>query len=171
MPTIRKSPWAKLITRIEPKMMPSPTHISAYVPPTRMPALSAWRKSTEENGIRGMSAQYSSVSSGRDDRRSAPRESLVFCCRSLGVWPVATGCATPARRGEWGWWALLMLAVDNLSVSYGGLAALRGLSLNIAEGQFVAIVGPNGAGKTTLFKAISGTVRPSSGTITYEGRD
>src|SRR5271163_545320 len=65
----------------------------------------------------------------------------------------------------------VMLAVDNLSVSYGGLAALRGLSLNVAEGQFVAIVGPNGAGKTTLFKAISGTVRPSSGTITYEGRD
>ena len=65
----------------------------------------------------------------------------------------------------------VMLAVDNLSVSYGGLAALRGLSLNIAEGQFVAIVGPNGAGKTTLFKAISGTVRPGSGTITYEGRD
>jgi len=64
-----------------------------------------------------------------------------------------------------------MLAVDNLSVSYGGLAALRGLSLNVAEGQFVAIVGPNGAGKTTLFKAISGTVRPSSGTIMYEGRD
>jgi branched-chain amino acid transport system ATP-binding protein len=65
----------------------------------------------------------------------------------------------------------VMLAVDNLSVSYGGLAALRGLSLNVAEGQFVAIVGPNGAGKTTLFKAISGTVRPSSGTIMYEGRD
>jgi len=64
-----------------------------------------------------------------------------------------------------------MLAVDNLSVSYGGLAALRRLSLNVAEGQFVAIVGPNGAGKTTLFKAISGTVRPSSGTIMYEGRD
>src|SRR5271165_6636576 len=102
MPTIRKSPWAKLITRIEPKMMPSPTHIRAYVLPTRMPALSAWRKSTEENGIRGMSAQYSSVSSGRDDRRSTPRESLVFCCRSLEVWPVATGCATPAGRGELG---------------------------------------------------------------------
>jgi branched-chain amino acid transport system ATP-binding protein len=64
-----------------------------------------------------------------------------------------------------------MLEVHDLSVSYGGLAALRGVSLNVAEGQFVAIVGPNGAGKTTLFKAISGTVRPVSGTITFEGQD
>ncbi len=51
-----------------------------------------------------------------------------------------------------------MLAIEGLSVSYGGLAALRGVSLTVEEGQFVAIVGPNGAGKTTLFKAISGTV-------------
>ena len=64
-----------------------------------------------------------------------------------------------------------MLEVDDLSVSYGGLAALRGVSVTIAEGQFVAIVGPNGAGKTTLFKAISGTVRPAGGAIRFEGRD
>jgi branched-chain amino acid transport system ATP-binding protein len=64
-----------------------------------------------------------------------------------------------------------MLEIDGLSVSYGGLAALRGVSLNIEEGQFVAIVGPNGAGKTTLFKAISGTVEPAAGTISFEGRD
>ncbi len=49
-----------------------------------------------------------------------------------------------------------MLTIEGLSVSYGGLAALRGVSLNVDEGQFVAIVGPNGAGKTTLFKAVSG---------------
>jgi branched-chain amino acid transport system ATP-binding protein len=65
----------------------------------------------------------------------------------------------------------MMLAIDDLSVSYGGLAALRGVSLTVAEGQFIAIVGPNGAGKTTLFKAVSGTVRPDAGRITYEGRD
>src|SRR6516164_5978729 len=64
-----------------------------------------------------------------------------------------------------------MLEVDNLSVAYGGLAALSDVSLSVAEGQFVAIVGPNGAGKTTLFKAISGTVEPVSGRIVYEGRD
>src|SRR5580700_10074989 len=65
----------------------------------------------------------------------------------------------------------MMLEISDLSVSYGGLAALRGVSLSVAEGQFVAIVGPNGAGKTTLFKAISGTVRPVSGAIRFESQD
>jgi branched-chain amino acid transport system ATP-binding protein len=65
----------------------------------------------------------------------------------------------------------MMLEINDLSVSYGGLAALRGISLAIAEGQFIAIVGPNGAGKTTLFKAISGTVPAGAGTIAFEGRD
>jgi branched-chain amino acid transport system ATP-binding protein len=64
-----------------------------------------------------------------------------------------------------------MLEIHDLSVSYRGLAALRGVSLTVEEGQFVAIVGPNGAGKTTLFKAISGTIQPASGKIAFEGRD
>jgi branched-chain amino acid transport system ATP-binding protein len=64
-----------------------------------------------------------------------------------------------------------MLEIEDLSVSYGGLAALRGVSLSVAEGQFAAIVGPNGAGKTTLFKAISGVVPAGSGSISFEGRD
>jgi branched-chain amino acid transport system ATP-binding protein len=64
-----------------------------------------------------------------------------------------------------------VLQIESLSVSYGGLQALSGVSLVVGEGQFVAIVGPNGAGKTTLFKAISGTVQPSGGSIRYQGRD
>src|SRR5437588_1254078 len=64
-----------------------------------------------------------------------------------------------------------MLEIQDLSVSYGGLAALRGVSLTVDEGQFVAIVGPNGAGKTTLFKTISGTVLPGAGKIAFEGSD
>src|ERR1700751_827359 len=64
-----------------------------------------------------------------------------------------------------------MLEIHGLSVAYGGLHALSGVSLTVAEGQFVAIVGPNGAGKTTLFKAISGTVAPASGRIVYDVRD
>jgi branched-chain amino acid transport system ATP-binding protein len=64
-----------------------------------------------------------------------------------------------------------MLKVEDLRVAYGGLHALSGVSLAVDEGQFVAIVGPNGAGKTTLFKAISGTVAPLAGRITYDGRD
>ena len=64
-----------------------------------------------------------------------------------------------------------MLEVSNLSVSYGGLRALTDVSLTVSEGQFVTVVGPNGAGKSTLFKTISGVVRPTSGTITFQGRD
>jgi branched-chain amino acid transport system ATP-binding protein len=64
-----------------------------------------------------------------------------------------------------------VLQVDSLTVAYGGLHALTDVSLRVGEGQFVAIVGPNGAGKTTLFKAISGTVTPMSGRISYRGQD
>ena len=64
-----------------------------------------------------------------------------------------------------------MLSIRSLSVNYGGLRALSEVSVEIARGQFVAVVGPNGAGKSTLFKAISGTVSPAAGEITYNGRD
>jgi len=64
-----------------------------------------------------------------------------------------------------------VLAIENLTVAYGGLYALSAVSLSVEAGQFVAIVGPNGAGKTTLFKSISGVVTPLSGRITYEGAD
>ena len=64
-----------------------------------------------------------------------------------------------------------MLEITGLTVRYGGLAALSEVSLEVGEGQFIAIVGPNGAGKTTLFKAISGTVAPAGGAIRYDGRD
>ena len=64
-----------------------------------------------------------------------------------------------------------MLAISGLDVAYGGLRALREVSLEVGAGEFVAIVGPNGAGKTTLFKTISGTVAAASGRIVYEGRD
>jgi len=63
-----------------------------------------------------------------------------------------------------------MLTLKNLSVSYGGVPALKSVSLEVAPRAFVAIVGPNGAGKTTLFKAISG-IEPASGEIHYNGVD
>jgi branched-chain amino acid transport system ATP-binding protein len=64
-----------------------------------------------------------------------------------------------------------MLQIDGLTVAYGGLHALSGVSLSVGEGQYVAIIGPNGAGKTTLFKAISGAVRPLAGAIRYLDQD
>jgi len=64
-----------------------------------------------------------------------------------------------------------VLSIRSLSVAYGGLQALRDVSLEVARGQFVAVVGSNGAGKSTLFKTISGTVAPFSGEIAYNNRN
>jgi branched-chain amino acid transport system ATP-binding protein len=64
-----------------------------------------------------------------------------------------------------------MLSVSGLSVAYGGLRALEGVSLEVREGEFITIVGPNGAGKTTLLRAISGAVPARSGCIVYRGRE
>jgi branched-chain amino acid transport system ATP-binding protein len=64
-----------------------------------------------------------------------------------------------------------VLTIEALTVAYGGLTALCEISLAVRAGQFVAIVGPNGAGKTTLFKAISGTVQPVGGRISFAGQD
>jgi branched-chain amino acid transport system ATP-binding protein len=64
-----------------------------------------------------------------------------------------------------------VLKIRSLDVAYGGLRALSGVSLDVARGQFVAVVGPNGAGKTTLFKTISGVVTPTAGEISYKGEN
>jgi branched-chain amino acid transport system ATP-binding protein len=64
-----------------------------------------------------------------------------------------------------------VLKLRSVDVAYGGLQALSDVSLDVERGQFVAVVGPNGAGKTTLFKAISGVVTPTGGSITYNGKD
>jgi branched-chain amino acid transport system ATP-binding protein len=62
-----------------------------------------------------------------------------------------------------------MLKVDTLSASYGRVVALHSISFAVQEGEIVAIVGPNGAGKSTTLAAITGTVAPSGGSISYEG--
>ncbi|SFJ92993.1 ABC transporter ATP-binding protein [Bradyrhizobium sp. cf659] len=66
---------------------------------------------------------------------------------------------------------MTLLAVDDLAVSYGRLAALRGVTLKISEGEILFVTGPNGAGKSTLLNAIAGVVPSGSGTITIEGRN
>ena len=64
-----------------------------------------------------------------------------------------------------------MLEINGLSVDYGPITALRDVSLRIEAGQMVGILGANGAGKTTLLRTLSGLVRPSGGSIRFEGRD
>jgi branched-chain amino acid transport system ATP-binding protein len=60
--------------------------------------------------------------------------------------------------------------VENLSIAFGGLDALRNISFEVAQGQIFAIIGPNGAGKTTLFNCINGIYRPDKGKIFFKGK-
>jgi branched-chain amino acid transport system ATP-binding protein len=64
-----------------------------------------------------------------------------------------------------------MLILNNICAGYGGIDVLQNISIEVEQGEFVAIVGPNGAGKTTLFKTISGIVEPSQGSITFNDED
>ena len=64
---------------------------------------------------------------------------------------------------------MTMLAVDGMRAGYGKVEVLHDVCLEVARGQIVALIGANGAGKTTLLKTISGLVRPSGGTIHFEG--
>jgi branched-chain amino acid transport system ATP-binding protein len=58
-----------------------------------------------------------------------------------------------------------MLSVKDLHVSYGNIVGLRGISIEVAEGEIVAVIGPNGAGKSTLLLTIAGIVRPKQGEV------
>lgn len=64
-----------------------------------------------------------------------------------------------------------LLAAHDVVKRYGDVQALSGVSLSVREGEFVSIIGPNGAGKTTLVNVLTGLLPPTSGTVTFKGRD
>jgi branched-chain amino acid transport system ATP-binding protein len=64
-----------------------------------------------------------------------------------------------------------VLGVEDLSISFGGLAALSGLSFEVRDREIFALIGPNGAGKSTVFNVITGLSRPSQGRVTFGGED
>lgn len=64
-----------------------------------------------------------------------------------------------------------MIELVDLHVHYGNIRALEGISLQVSKGELVALIGSNGAGKSTTLKAISGLIRPSRGSILFEGQD
>ena len=64
-----------------------------------------------------------------------------------------------------------LLDIQQVSIHFGGLAALSGVSLTVVQGEIVGLIGPNGAGKTTLFNVITGLLRPSAGRISFRGAD
>ncbi len=91
------------------------------------------------------------------------------CC-SAGNERQAEGTkGTQGGRGGSGSSAVL-LEVNDLRRSFGGLVALQGVSFRVSAGQIKAIIGPNGAGKTTLLNLISGLLKPEAGSVTFRGR-
>ena len=63
--------------------------------------------------------------------------------------------------------SLMMLEIKNLEVVYGNIKAIKGISLSVNEGEIVTLIGSNGAGKSTTLRAISGLLKPKSGSITF----
>ncbi|WP_407524210.1 ABC transporter ATP-binding protein [Methylobacterium oryzisoli] len=64
-----------------------------------------------------------------------------------------------------------LLAIEHLSIAFGGLQVLQDLSFTVPEGQATALIGPNGAGKTTVFNLVSGVYEPTAGRILLAGQD
>src|SRR6202030_2118408 len=67
--------------------------------------------------------------------------------------------------------ALTMLAVEGLSKRFGGFLAVNQVSFEVRQGEILGLIGPNGSGKSTTFNLIAGTLRPSSGSIRFDGED
>lgn len=66
---------------------------------------------------------------------------------------------------------MALLEVKEVTKDFGGLVALRGVSLEMSQGEVVGLIGPNGAGKSTLFDVITGIQRPTSGKVVFDGTD
>ncbi|MGH2820184.1 MAG: ABC transporter ATP-binding protein [Actinomycetota bacterium] len=66
---------------------------------------------------------------------------------------------------------MTLLSVQSVCKSFGGLAANRNISFEVAQGELIGVIGPNGAGKTTLFEQIAGFQKPDSGSVFFAGRD
>ena len=64
-----------------------------------------------------------------------------------------------------------ILEIKNLTVSYGGIEAVKGIDMVVPEGQIVTLIGANGAGKSTTLKSISGLVKPKEASILYKGQE
>lgn len=64
-----------------------------------------------------------------------------------------------------------MLTIDNINVYYGAIHALKGISVNVKEGEIVTLIGANGAGKSTTLRTISGLLKPKEGSINFEGKN
>ena len=83
----------------------------------------------------------------------------------FAVFPQLSALSTPRERSD------DVLTIDCVSKRFGGVAALTDVSIEVRDGQLLAIIGPNGAGKSTLFQTIAGQHRPDAGRIVFLGLD
>src|SRR6185436_10185215 len=96
--------------------------------------------------------------------RQGPR-----CCYRPGRSPAWEGCmrapaASDIAAGE------IILSIENVSLTFGGVRAIRDVSFDIKKGEVRAIIGPNGAGKTSMLNVINGFYQPQHGRITFKGK-
>ena len=64
-----------------------------------------------------------------------------------------------------------ILEIRDLQVRYGGIEAVKGISLDVPEGEIVTLIGANGAGKSSTLRAVAGLVKPAGGSISFKGED
>ena len=83
----------------------------------------------------------------------------------LGEGRMRAPAASDIAAGE------VLLSVENVSLSFGGVRAIRDVSFDIRKGEVRAIIGPNGAGKTSMLNVINGFYHPQDGRITFKGAD
>src|ERR1700724_1764402 len=90
----------------------------------------------------------------------------------LPLTPIAHGRSvlSPPGRGGGRGRGQILLSVEQVSLSFGGVKALAEVSFDIARGEIRAIIGPNGAGKTSMLNVINGFYHPDHGAITFKGR-
>jgi len=85
---------------------------------------------------------------------------------SVAVRPGAQAGTPPTTRGE-----AVLLQVSDVTLRFGGVTALGGVSFDVRRGELFAVIGPNGAGKTSIFNCLNGVYRPQAGSITLEGEE
>jgi branched-chain amino acid transport system ATP-binding protein len=115
--------------------------------------------------LEGARGGVASTASGGDGGELRAVAEVVLSGRGAGVSRGARDGAADEGAGA------PALATRDVSVSFGGIRAVAGVSVSVNSGEILGIIGPNGAGKTTLFDVLSGFVRPSTGRVLLRGRD